>query len=161
MTDTSSGQFFNGLLVAILDALGAAAYPDAKIREFLAARSQINSDVRSFAKGIPDETYRLPEIFTFGDTVILASRFSKDEDPSPHMGITIMALRRYLYYSMKKGILFRGAFSIGEYIADSQSNTVMGEAVSDAASWYQESEWVGVCSTPKAKISVNHLEHAF
>jgi len=32
----------------------------------------------------------------------------------------------------------------------------MGEAISDAASWYEKSEWMGLCSTP---MTNNILEH--
>jgi len=65
--------------------------------------------------------------------------------------ITVVKLlmRRYLFHALESGILFRGAFSIGSYIEDARTNTVMGEAVSDAASWYDKAAWMGLSSTPR------------
>ncbi|HEX5883671.1 MAG TPA: hypothetical protein VFY67_03925, partial [Pyrinomonadaceae bacterium] len=42
-----------------------------------------------------------------------------------------------------------GAFSIGPYIEDGSSNTVMGEALTDAAQWYAQAEWMSIASTPR------------
>ncbi len=137
-------------VVVLLDALGASEYSDEKINEFLSARVEINSIVSSLAKDLTGGVkFASPNIFTFGDTIIITIELRSKKYINIHIfGVTLL-MRRYLFHSLDKGILFRGSFSIGSYIEDSDSNTVMGPAVTDAASWYQKSEWMGLSCTPK------------
>ncbi len=137
-------------LVILLDALGASGYTDDQIKTFLSARSEINSIIKSLATRIPgSENFQSPSIFTFADTIIITIQLGSQKYIKQHIFLTTLLMRRYLFHSMENGILFRGAFSIGHYIEDSDSNTVMGPAVTDAASWYAQSEWMGLSCTPK------------
>jgi hypothetical protein len=140
--------------VILLDALGASTYSEAKIKEFLSARHEINQIIKALTnkktlKMLGDTgNFRSPNIFTFGDTVIITIELASKKYVREHIWIASALMQRYLYHAMQKGILFRGSYSIGNYISDSASNTVMGEAVTDAASWYEKSEWAGLSSTP-------------
>jgi hypothetical protein len=58
-------------LVLLLDALGASHFIPEKIREFLSARSEINSIIKSLAKQPLVGGKIAPNIFTFGDTIIV------------------------------------------------------------------------------------------
>ncbi len=100
--------------VAILDALGAAAYGAVEIERFMESRAIVLDLARQKAEAMLDE-----------DRLNL--------------------------------ILFRGAVSIGTFYADDQSNTIMGEAVSDAAAWHAEAEWIGIHATPRATLLLNSL----
>lgn len=150
-------------VVVLLDALGASDYSNEQIREFLTARERINSVITKLCS--PESVKTLgefpppppPEIFTFGDTVIIAIELSKEAPLREHLFIISTLIRRYLFIALNNKIMFRGCFSIGDYIADDKSNTVMGQAISDAASWYEQSNWMGVCSTPKSKIVLESL----
>jgi hypothetical protein len=136
--------------VILLDALGASRYTEEQIKKFLSARSEINSIVKSLATELSGKgRFHSPSIFTFGDTIIITIQLGSKKYIKAHIfGITLL-MRRYLFHSLGKGILFRGAFSIGHYIEDPDSNTVMGPAVTDAASWYEQPEWMGLSCTPK------------
>jgi hypothetical protein len=145
-------------VVALFDALGSRNYTDAQIKKFLAARSQINETVTDLAKQLPDlfptERQReikgmcLPTIFTFGDTIVVTIELRSQRYFRGHLLIVLLLLRRYLFHAFEEGILFRGSYSIGFYIEDASTNTVMGPAVADAAAWYDQSDWMGVASTP-------------
>jgi hypothetical protein len=59
-----------------------------------------------------------------------------------------------------KGILFRGAISIGSFTVNEATNTVMGAAVTDAAAWYDRADWIGIVATPQASLLIQSVvEH--
>jgi hypothetical protein len=144
-------------IVILLDALGAATYSDKQIKAFLAARSEVNSFVKQFAtrfkwskRGAPS-----PAIHTFGDTLIITIAVANKSEVGADVARAVMVMRRYMYHSMLKGVFFRGAFSIGDYIEDDVTNTVMGNAVSDAAAWYDKADWFGICATPRTTTAID------
>jgi len=152
-------------IVIILDALGASSYNDEEIKSFLSTRSEVNQIIRdleinesikelytSLKLSLPnDGLMNKPEIFTFGDTVILTIELNEERFISLHIHFVTLMIARYFFHSFENGILFRGAFSVGEYIENSESNTVMGQAVTDAAAWYDKSDWAGITCTPKTQ----------
>ena len=146
-------------LVVILDALGASSYSTQKIKKFLSVRKNLNQILSNQAKKIAKfSRIKMPNTYTFGDTLIIVIELSSKKNIKAHIKGSIVLMRNYLFHSMKEGILFRGAFSIGSYIEEPDSNTVMGEAISDAASWYEKAEWMGLHSTPKTN---NDIEYYF
>lgn len=150
-------------IVILLDALGASSYSEMKIKQFLSARSEINSTIKRLSSKQnlkvlgPIGKFHTPVIFTFGDTVVITIELNTKKYLKTHIFIISVLLQMYLYESMQNGILFRGAFSIGNYIADKNSNTVMGDALIDAAAWYEQADWAGVSSTPKTNYFLEHL----
>ena len=145
-------------VVAVLDALGAANYSDAQIRRFLSVRTDVNSTITYLAQDIPKGGPPFqPRIFTFGDTIIITLELRSKKYMRAHLTVFLMLLRRYLFHSFLGGVLFRGAFSIDYYFEDAGTNTVLGSAVADAASWYNRSNWVGVSSTPKTKSVLEYF----
>jgi hypothetical protein len=150
-------------IVVLLDALGASEYSEDQIKQFLSARQEINHLIRVLSgKNVTSKIgnigkFHTPEIFTFGDTVIITIQLNSKKHRNTHLFLFSFLMRRYIFHSFENGILFRGSFSIGSYIADSESNTVMGEAVSDAAAWYEQSEWMGLSSTPKTNTVLEYL----
>jgi len=150
-------------IVILLDALGASTFTESQIRQFLAARAYINDFVKDFPgfikrAGVKDiGTFPPPAVFTFGDTVIITVPLRTKKYIYAHILSVALLMRRYLFHSLEEGIMFRGSFSIGYYLEDSQSNTVMGPSLIDAAAWYDQSEWMGLSSTPKTNSVLEYL----
>ena len=146
-------------VVYILDALGASGFSDEKIESFLRVRKDLIELVESQAEEIENsvsgESWHLnkPSTYTFGDSIIICYEFSENNKHAQILSTAII-MQNLLCQSMSRGIMFRGAFAIGSYIEESDSNTVMGSAVADAASWYERADWMGVVSTPKANITI-------
>lgn len=147
--------------VVLLDALGASSFGDDEIKKFLALRSDVNEMIEKTAENTSESLTQntgklnIPKIFTFGDTVIMTFELTSEITHIAHVSLISILLNRYLFQTFIGGVMFRGSFSIGNYIADDETNTVMGNAVSDAASWYEKSNWMGLHATPK---TVNILE---
>lgn len=149
-------------IVILMDALGARQYSEDKIKKFLLARSKLNSilahqadSLRSINRAIPPPK---PITYTFGDTLVIVCELKTTKYRAARIFGMLMLMQNYLFHSMEEGIVFRGAFSIGSYLDDAASNTVMGEALTDAASWYEKSDWFGLASTPRTN---NVLELLF
>jgi hypothetical protein len=149
-------------LVAILDALGAANYSDAQVRRFINAREEVIGLLHEAAEDLEIEGKRGElqgtqlSTFTFGDTLLIA--YATEEDVSATILVRFFALiRQFLYASLNNDILFRGAIGIGSFFVNDESNTVMGEAVSDAAAWYEQADWLGAIATPRASLVIEKL----
>jgi hypothetical protein len=73
-------------IVILLDALGASAYSEEKIKHFLAARAQINSGIKHLCSKeslkVVGEIgkFHAPIIFTFGDTVVITIELNTNAD---------------------------------------------------------------------------------
>lgn len=145
-------------LVLLLDALGAATYTPDQILQFLSARSEVNSAIRQLAKRLPPKVeIASPVIFTFGDTLLITIELKEGETIPGQLTVATLLMRRYLFHSLERHVLFRGAFSVGTYIEDSRTNTVMGEAVADAAQWYERADWMGLHATPRTCTQLEYL----
>lgn len=141
--------------VAILDALGVRNYTIKESFDFLDARAEVvdsaillgkavKERINTFeqsAEGVPE-----PTITTFGDSVVITWNVGK---PAGKFWIDIgILLNRILVHSLERNIFFRGSVSIGPFIQDGP--TVLGPAVSDAADWYEEGDWIGIFLTPSS-----------
>ena len=141
-------------LVAVLDALGAAVYSREEADEFLKARGEIIELLVHRATDVLKVRKEDLKIFIFNDSVVLTyvrERLTVD-DVNSFCGL----LRSFEVSFLTKRILFRGALSYGElYRVDARNNTVMGPAVSDAAAWYGNADWLGIHVTPRTSILIN------
>jgi hypothetical protein len=142
----------NGV-VAILDALGAATYSDPEIVSFLNSREivllSLDERIAGVSKKIdPDQI----EIFTFNDTIVIILKTGKTPASIDEIIVFVGLLRRFLVDSLKNNILFRGSFAAGTFYIDAGKQTVMGQAISDAAAWYDKSEWIGIHATPRTAM---------
>lgn len=151
-------------MVILMDALGARQYSEEKIKKFLLARSKLNAilanQVTELKAMRPDVPPTKPMTFTFGDTLVIVCELRATKHRLRQIYAMFMLMQNYLFHSMHEGILFRGAYSIGTYIDDPASNTVMGEALTDAASWYERSDWFGLTSTPRTNNVLELLFHS-
>ncbi len=150
----------NGI-VAILDALGAASYSDTEVERFLQSRSNVLQLLNRKIEGVlGDIDSDRVTTFTFNDTVLVILKCGIHEPKLDDITSFFLILRKFLVDSMQYRILFRGSISIGSFYVNDATNTVMGQAVTDAAAWYDKAEWIGVHATPHATIVIQRwLEH--
>jgi hypothetical protein len=144
-------------LVTILDALGASNYKGPEIAQFQKSRELILGELRDKAARILGRVdARRVTIFTFNDTVVIVHQTEGDIVLQDVQAFGEL-IRRFEVRSLANGILFRGSIAIGQFYADSSTNTVMGEAVADAAAWYERAEWIGIAATPQATLLIQSL----
>lgn len=150
----------NGI-VAIFDALGAASYSDVEVESFLKSRSNVLDLLTQKIEGVLGsiDSNRVMT-FTFNDTILVILKCGIDGPQLDDISSFFTILRKFLVDSMRHRILFRGSISIGSFYANDETNTVMGQAVTDAAAWYDKADWIGVHATPHATIIIQRLlEH--
>lgn len=144
-------------LVAVMDALGATSFTDTEIHAFLGSRDRVIDLLNRRVEKMSGVNSSDVQIFTFGDTVAITFR-TNGPPTIEHVHGFATLLRQFMVQSLDGGILFRGALSIGTFYADDATNTVMGQAVSDAASWYNVADWVGLLATPYATLRIRAME---
>ena len=151
----------NGL-VAVLDALGASAFNDKQIQRFVNNRGELIKALGKQAEEaiIEGDTGKLAraqlDTFTFGDTLVIT--YDVQGRLTAKVLVRFFALvRQFLVDSLANEILFRGSIGIGAFRKDKGTNTVMGDAVSDAASWYDRADWFGVIATPRASLAIERI----
>ncbi len=143
-------------LIAILDALGAATYTQPEIEQFLESRDQVLNKLAERAEAGKIDKKRL-KVFTFNDTIVIVY-LARQEVTLSDVATFCFRLRAFMMHSLQNHILFRGAVSVGSfYGVDDKTNTVMGPAVSDAAAWYDEADWIGINATPHASMFIDSL----
>jgi hypothetical protein len=145
--------------IALIDVLGAKNFTTNKSKDFIRQRDEIIEKTKDYysatiEKIINDKTIVYPEIATFGDTIIFTWNVTSEYK---YKTVHLMAiwLNRIMTLGLACNLLFRGALSFGEYIFDSNSNTVLGPAIADAASWYEEADWLGIIATPSCGFLID------
>ena len=146
-------------VVAILDALGAASYGDAEIKRFMGSRQVVLDLLKQKAEDVlggilSDIREAMITTFTFNDTILIILRTGDDEPNLEQITQFFLIIRKFLVDSLQHRILFRGSIAIGSFYAFDATNTVMGEAVTDAAAWYDKANWIGVHATPRATLAI-------
>jgi hypothetical protein len=145
-------------MVAVLDALGASSFREDEIRTFIDSQEIILRSLTEKAESIWGEDLRQEMVatFTFNDTIVIA--LTLDRIPATRdVARFFILLRKFFTVSVINGILFRGAVSIGKFYSDIARNLVMGEAVTDAAAWYERANWIGIHATPRATMLIDQL----
>lgn len=142
--------------IAILDALGAANYSHEQIDQFLRSRELVIEQLMDKAAKLKIDQNSIIT-FTFNDTVLIV--YVTDAPATlKHVQHFGELLRRFTVKSLANGILFRGAIAIGQFhCINKDTNTIMGNAVSDAAAWYDCADWIGIAATPKATMLIQSL----
>jgi hypothetical protein len=117
-----------------------------KISHFIAYRAAETTDLKLF-KNL--------KIRFFGDTLLLTFEIkSKLREHDYFKGLSYI-LSHFILEALELGILFRGSFSLGEYLED--GNIVLGPAVFDAAAWYDKLEMIGIIATPRTTMSLKSI----
>jgi len=146
----------NGI-VAILDALGASDYSDAEVRAFVNSRDKIAVVLDEYLdeKSLIDPGQL--KTFQFNDTIVIALICESPQASLKQITSFSAVIRKYLVESMNNGLLFRGAAAVGEFRANDETNTIMGDAITDAAQWFEETDWAGVHYTPRSCLHIERL----
>jgi hypothetical protein len=154
-SDTQNG------IVAILDALGTATYEDAEIKRFIDSRDVVLNLLRAKAIDVfGDIRENMISVFTFNDTVLIVLNTGDQPPRLSQISDFFTVMRKFLVDSLANHILFRGAIAIGTFYISNEANIVMGKAVTDAASWYDKADWIGLHATPRASLVIQRLlEH--
>lgn len=168
-------------IVVVMDALGAKSLTIEGAFEFLQLRDNLVLDLPLLYDAIQTEMVkhlvdideagdvskesegRFPfqpvkhEVLTFGDSFILLYPCSVEE-----IALALKWVAEWCAHvmscAMEQKVFLRGAFSVGEYLyGGSHSNTVLGPAVADAASWCEQADWIGVTVTPSAGYFLEQL----
>lgn len=76
------------------------------------------------------------------------------ESPEKYLPTVASYLRAIFGTALEGGLLLRGVISIGEWVEfdpPSPDNVLLvGDAIDDAAEWYDKADWMGVALTPRA-----------
>jgi hypothetical protein len=143
-------------LVAVLDALGVSLMTLNDAAEFVRLRDEIFQFTENVLETkLPGLEMKRLKRSTLNDTVVYTY-----ETPG---GVDLDEVERFCHVlrlfetrSITSAIPFRGALALGEfYMGDPQ--TVLGPAVVDAATWYEQADWVGIHATPHATMSIDAL----
>jgi hypothetical protein len=162
----------NGLVV-LLDALGTRTLTSAGAQQFLHSRDTLLDQIpigpgylsqRSLKNlDSPVETIR-PEPAVFGDTIALTWDLGKTDHVittqtmKSALGLVCQWLPILMRTALSQRLLFRGAVSVGEFIRE--SSTIVGPAVADAASWYEDAQWCGIVATPHCGLLISQAQAA-
>jgi len=145
-------------LVAVLDALGVADYTEREIRRFLRSRQEVikllDQKAEDMAERLSVETLTT---FTFNDTVLIVMKSEKPEIEPKEIRAFFIVLRKFITDSLANGILFRGSIAVGQFTMHESTNTIMGQAISDAAAWYNQTDWIGVVATPRTSLLIERM----
>jgi hypothetical protein len=140
--------------VVLLDALGSktASLTDAKryIESVDRIRTYATYSYNASIKGSPKETDRKNDLTTilFGDTILMTLKITDSNEEYAVFEHLCFVLGEFINDSLKEGLLFRGSISIGDYVQN--ESIIMGPAVTDAATWYEQLDSIGAIFTPHA-----------
>jgi hypothetical protein len=143
-------------VVIILDLLGGKLEDRHEVDQFIKVRNEMKENfIGKATKSAEIRKIELEaDVYTFGDSIIYALSHTDDTESDDVLRSAILATRQSLAYAISKGYPFRGALSYGKFYTDNDSNTVLGPAVNDAASWYDQTEIIGVIATPSATLKI-------
>jgi hypothetical protein len=142
-------------LIAVLDAMGAASYGVTEIARFMESREIVLAMAREKAEEMLD--LNMLNVFTFNDTIVFSLTAKGSELAPGEVSAFFQLLRKFMVDSLQNKILFRGSIAAGTFYVDKLTNTIMGEAVTDAASWYSQADWIGIHATPRTTLLLNAL----
>lgn len=97
----------------------------------------------------------------FGDTILFCWPISAESETTRNNETwklfpwVAFFLEQVIISGIERGILLRGAISIGKYAYD--ENTFLGPAITDAHAWSEEADWFGVILTPHCRIYLTYL----
>lgn len=95
------------------------------------------------------------EVKSISDTIALVTY----GDCNPCLEFHAIMSNLIITTSIRKGIPVRGATCYGYFTT--QNNIMVGPAVDEVASWYEQADWIGVILTPSAmfKIDIEKFIH--
>lgn len=101
------------------------------------------------------------DFLCLSDTLIIGISITPDDEGLAFLPIVVLndiLDKLFLSCIENHHIFFRGALSYGRYIFDDQHNLVMGQALEEAAEWYEKTEWCGINLTPSAEYYIEYIK---
>lgn len=144
-------MYINEGIIVLLDALGARNLTIDDCRKYLKFIEQ----TRKSAKKLSSKEIRMPDIRTFGDSVLLSWEIRKKDDPCLVFDEAIITTITFLALGYEQNFPLRGAMSHGSF--ERRNSAILGPAVNDAAQWHDRAEWVGCLTTPSLNYWLEHL----
>lgn len=97
------------------------------------------------------------KFYSFSDTIIIA--MAKQDDTVDvgmirDIGSSIGAIERE---AMERGIPYRGAVSVGSFAASDSMILILGEAVKEAAEYYELPNWIGISTAPSVSMMFREM----
>jgi hypothetical protein len=154
--------------VAMIDALGTKNKSYEEIQNFLENHLFVQNLFEAHLKdklqqitiinGLNNQIFK-PVFFIFQDTVIITLEVGDERNLLNYLNYFGTLVQYYISSSFINHILFRGAISFGEYFEYS-TNFFFGEAINDAATYYEKPNLIGVMTTPKFSNFLDYLSQA-
>lgn len=149
-------------IVVLMDALGVQNATIPESMSFVNFLKSQGEGVLHFLSGYT-ESSELSEHFekikpivrTFGDTFLITWSIPSESNIKPYLEAISSTIAVIICDGIYKGILVRGALSIGKYLES--DTTIIGPAITDAASWHEQANWFGCITTPNCTQHVNSL----
>lgn len=142
-------------IVCLVDALGAKNFSEKEVIEFLKSREVIHQALKDkITQQIEVRGIKDPKLAFFNDTIIIAIEVNIDKPGEEYIALKAMGIivRKLISDGISKRIFFRGAIGIGSFFLDLDKDTVIGQAVADAANWSEMPEMIGCILTPRASM---------
>ena len=149
-------------VVVFLDALGVSNRTLEESINFVLTRDELITGVKRIWE-LRGEQFRVelenelpqPEIAIFQDSIIICwpEQKGRKQDLLPLFLAAGQWLTDAITFAIGMKIFYRGAISIGEYIfnASAENITVIGPAITDAYSFHDCADWIGVIQTPNCQ----------
>jgi len=155
---TEAAEVKKGIVV-MLDALGVRNLSSKEAKAFLNNRGKLLTQLGRKLEPLDSSAARVtetagpPQFVTFQDTILVTWEIrGPAHNLLPHIA---NLLRRTIPLALQNGLRLRGAVAVGEYIQD--ENSVLGPAIADAASWYEQAQWIGIVATPHCGMQLDLL----
>jgi len=144
-------------IVVLLDALGTRTANIEQAEKYIETVNSLKKvtlpNIKQFLT-LNDNAETIKRIYSslkyrfFGDSLLFTIEVKNDVHFTESFQHFVTILSMMIVSALEKGILFRGALAIGNYIED--STIVLGPAVTDAASWYEKIDLMTVIASPAA-----------
>lgn len=143
-------------IIVLLDALGARNMSIQMSQNYLVTVDHLRKEIHDALRITLDidkkEKKGAEKLFNklrprfFADSLLMTYEVIRERQINNYLGRICFILNILIVQALEKGILYRGAISIGDYIEN--EDIVLGPAVTDAANWYDRWNMIGVMATP-------------
>ena len=151
-----------GGIVLYLDVLGVRGYSQVETKEHLVPMLQalkesydgiINELLVPFSnllKLVPDFRSSQPLMVSFGDSIIVYWDIGVDNRSKMCLPYFAKVLPLVMMTGINLELRMRGSVAFGKFIVvpDEHGQSVLGDAVNDAATWHDKADWLGIALTP-------------
>jgi hypothetical protein len=90
-------------------------------------------------------------MYMFGDTLIVTWAVGNDRRAQMSILMWALVIREFIPVGFNLSLRIRGALAFGDFmvVRDEHGTSILGDAVNEAASWYEKADWIGIILTPK------------